>query len=1155
MTLLRLARHSLWHYRRTHVAVAFGIATAVAVMAGALLVGHSVKASLAALTASRLGQTHVVIGAEMLFGEGLTDRLTQAFAVIRAPRDQRDRAPAAAAVAPVLMLEGVVQHEPSRRRASNVLIYGVDERFFAFHHVPATALGGPEVMLSPDLATELSVAAGDAVVVRVARPTDIPLDSLHGRRDEVGRALRLRAAGTLARAAMGDFSLAAEQGPVRAVFMSLERLQGDLDQPERVNTLLVAPVSGTRFTLREVQTALSGSLTADDLALTVVPHPESGTVIVESASGLIPDRLAQSINSIARRDALTITPVLSWLATRMSVEGRTVPYSLVTGLDAATAADPSLRPLAGAANADPPPIVLNEWAMRDLGASVNQPLELEYYRWTNEGQLVTERAQFRVAGRMPMQGLGLDRRMVPDYPGITSSNNLADWDPPFPINLRLVRPSDEEYWDRYRTTPKAFIAIETAQRLWRSRHGHISSLRVSRAVEPPVFKPADGRQPDLDALATQLRTEIPRSIDPIRAGLTLTDIRSQNMTASAGATDFGLYFSYFSFFLLVSAVMLAALFFRLAVEQRVQEIGVLRAFGLTIARIRRGLLIEGAVISVAGAAAGVALAAAWAALMVYGLRTWWVGAVGTNRLELHVDVWSLLIGAAAGIVAGLFGMALTIRGLKRASPRALLAGVSNADLAPAAKGAGLHGARRLHVSPTALVAFVLALALSAASFAGLVPAAAGFFGAGILALIAGLATLRHWLQRRSPPPLRGEGTGAISRLGVRNASWRPGRSLTSTALVAAAVFLLVSVDSFRKRAGASSGPESGTGGFALIGESALPILHDPQSRDGQETFGLGPAGDPDLSEARILLARLREGDDASCLNLYQPKQPRVLGVPPSFVELDRFRFAAQVDSDAAAIANPWRLLGPPDRDGVVPAIVDATSLQYVLHASVGEVIVIDAETDRPVRLRVVASLADSMLQGEIIVSEESFLQIYPDVAGYRVAFVEVPDATPERLDAVTRALEDRLSNLGLDVQDSARRLEAYHRVENTYLSTFQTLGGLGLVLGVLGLAAIIARNILERRRELALLGAAGFTGRQLQTLMVAEHLALVGAGLAIGLVAALIAIAPVLTTRGSGVPLLPLTWIALVAATGLMVSLLATRQVRRLPLVASLRSE
>ena len=1148
MTLFALARQSLRHYRRTHGAVALGIASAVAVMAGALLVGSSVRASLASITARRLGETHLVIGSQTLFTEQLAERLSQAIALIRAPRQERTSPAPAASIAPLLMLEGVVQHESSRRRAGKVQVYGVDERFFQFHRVNAPPLDGPTVLLSPDLARELGAAADDSVLVRVARPTDIPLDSLHGRRDEVGRALRLRAGGVLDGAAMGEFSLAAEQGPVRAVFISLPRLQGDLDQTGRVNTLLLAPLGPEPFSNREVRSALSGSLLPGDLALSIAPHAESSTVIVESDSGLIPEPLAQAIRSIARRDSLAVTPVLSWLATSMTTNGRTVPYSLITGLAPGAIVDPALAPIGTEGDSGPPPIVLNEWAMRDLGASSGVPLQIEYFRWTDEGQLVTDRADFRVAGAIPMRGIGADRRLVPDYPGITDSNNLADWDPPFPINLRLVRPVDETYWDQYRTTPKAFIPLATAQRLWRSRYGQISSIRVAR-VGPRVSHPrsTSGVTPEVQALAAQLRTEIPRSIDPLRAGLTLVDVRSQNLAAAVGATDFGAYFSYFSFFLLVSAVILAALFFRLTVEQRVQEIGVLRAFGLTLARVRRLFLIEGTVVSVVGALAGIVLATAWAGLMVYGLRTWWIGAVGTNRLELHVDAVSLIAGASMGAAAGLLGMALTIRGLKRTSPRALLTGVIDTPRPPKTGRAGS--------SPTSIAAFVLALVLSAASLTGVIPAAAGFFGAGTLALIGGLTAFRAWLKRRPPSALSGQGTGAITRLGIRNASWRPGRSLTSAALVAAAVFLLVSVDSFRKGSASAAGPASGTGGFALIGESALPILHDPESRDGQELFGIGASADPDLAGVTVIPARLREGDDASCLNLYQPKQPRVLGVSRRFADLDRFSFAATIAADDQAEQNPWRRLGPADAEGIVPAIVDATSLQYVLHAAVGDVLTIDAETDRPVRLRVVASLSDSMLQGEVIVSEEAFLRLYPDVAGYRVALVEVPDATPDRLDAVTRALEDRLSNLGLDIQDSAARLDAYHRVENTYLSTFQTLGGLGLVLGVLGLSAIIARNVLERRRELALLGAAGFTGRELQTLVVAEHLGLVAAGLLIGLVAALVAIAPVLASRGGAPPLLPLVWLAVVAITGWLVSLAATRQVRRLPLVSSLRSE
>ena len=1141
MTLARLALQSLRHYRRTHTAVALGIATAVAVLAGALLVGSSVRASLAALTTSRLGGTHVVIGSELLFGEGLADRFTHAIALLRTPAAQRGTPAPAIAAAPIFALEGVVQHEPSRRRASRVRVYGVDARFFAFHGVPPVAFEGPTVRLSPDLAAELGAAADDSMLVRVARPTDIPLDSLHGRRDEVGRAMRLRSAGVLGRESMGEFSLAAEQGPVRAVFVALDRLQGDLDQPDRVNTLLIRPLGAAPLTPREIRSGLSGSLAAEDLGLTIAPHAESSSVIVESSAGLMADPLAQSINSIARRDGLELTSVLSWLATRMTVNGRSVPYSLVAGLQAATSDEPALQPLTAGAAAGRPPIVLNEWAMRDLAAAPGDDLEIEYYRWADEGQLVTERALFRVAGVLPMRGIGLDRRLVPDYPGITDSSNLADWDPPFPINLRLVRPLDEDYWDRYRTTPKAFIPLETAQRIWRSRHGQISSLRLRRSTATDSAA--------LEALAAHLRTEIPRSVDPLRAGLSAVDIRAQNLTASTGATDFGAYFSYFSFFLVVSAVLLAALFFRLAVEQRLQEVGVLRAFGLTLAQIRRLFLIEGTVVALIGAMAGIALAAAWAALMVYGLRTWWSGAVGTNRLELHVDGVSLAIGAATGIVAGLIGMALTIRALRRLTPRALLSGGATAmEPRHSVSGRGLH-------SVLAVGAFVLALGLSAASLLGWIPAVAGFFGAGTAALIGGLVVLRNRLRRPAATTLTGAGTAAIARLGIRNASWRPGRSLTSAALVAAAVFLLVSVDAFRKGSVDTTDPASGTGGFALIGESALPIVHDPASREGQEAFGIGPDAAPGLSSVSVIAARLRPGDDASCLNLYQPRRPRVLGVSARFVELNRFSFASTVDVPDDAGSNPWRLLGPADANGVVPAIVDATSLQYVLHAAVGDEIVIDADTDRPVRLRVVASLSDSMLQGEIIIGEEAFLQLYPDVAGYRVALIDVPDAGGGRIDEVTRTLEDRLSSLGLDVQESARRLEAYHRVENTYLSTFQTLGGLGLVLGMIGLVAIIARNVLERRRELALLGAAGFTGRELRTLVVAEHLALVGAGLAIGLAAAFIAIAPVLAARGGGIPVLPLVWIVVVAVTGLLAAMVATRQVRRLPLVASLRSE
>ena len=76
-------------------------------------------------------------------------------------------------------------------------------------------------------------------------------------------------------------------------------------------------------------------------------------------------------------------------------------------------------------------------------------------------------------------------------------------------------------------------------------------------------------------------------------------------------------------------------------------------------------------------------------------------------------------------------------------------------------------------------------------------------------------------------------------------------------------------------------------------------------------------------------------------------------------------------------------------------------------------------------------------------------------------------------------------------------------MQNTYLATFQSLGGLGLLLGTIGLAVVQWRNVLERRGELALLRAAGFPARMLAILVALENVLLLLLGLGVGLLAAL----------------------------------------------------
>jgi len=140
------------------------------------------------------------------------------------------------------------------------------------------------------------------------------------------------------------------------------------------------------------------------------------------------------------------------------------------------------------------------------------------------------------------------------------------------------------------------------------------------------------------------------------------------------------------------------------------------------------------------------------------------------------------------------------------------------------------------------------------------------------------------------------------------------------------------------------------------------------------------------------------------------------------------------------------------------------------------------------------------------------------------------------------------------VERSGDRLAEFLAIQNTYLSTFQSLGGLGLLLGTIGLAAVQMRNVFDRRREFALLRATGFRRRTLAWLVVLENFLLLAVGLAIGCLAALAAVAPHLMGRGASIPWQSLLAIlGLVLTVGVLASLASVRAMSRAPVLAALR--
>jgi hypothetical protein len=365
-------------------------------------------------------------------------------------------------------------------------------------------------------------------------------------------------------------------------------------------------------------------------------------------------------------------------------------------------------------------------------------------------------------------------------------------------------------------------------------------------------------------------------------------------------------------------------------------------------------------------------------------------------------------------------------------------------------------------------------------------------------------------------------------------------------------FLVVAVGVFRRAPPAAGDPGSGTGGYTLLAESVEPLHQDLRTADGRDAVGLGPDEARALEGAAIARFRLRPGDDASCLNLYQPRDPRLLAPEPAFLREARFRFHSSLAATDAERANPWLLLEREEADAL-PVIGDHASLQYVLKAGLGDVIEVAREGRAPLRLRVVGMLQDSLFQGELLTGERHFVRAFPEIDGYRVLLVAPP---PGREAAAATALESGLRDLGLDVTPAGDRLAAYHRVENTYIATFQALGALALVIGTFGLGTVLARNVLERRRELAVLRAVGYRTRDLARMVMAEDALLVGLGLVTGLACALIAVLPAALARGGTIP-----WgtiglmLAGVAVAALLAGRSAVALVRRGSLIEDLKSE
>lgn len=1099
MTGIRLILRSLAFYWRTHLAVALASLVASAVLIGALGVGDCLQGNLRQRAMERLGGVHwAMIGGERTFGSHLADAARTAGFKAAAVLQQ---------VGTACRIDG--------RAIGEVQVLGVDKHFGnLWSSSNSIAISDGKAFISMRLAKEGDLKEGDTIVLRVPRLSALPVEAPLAPRDALGAALRVTIAGIVPGADGGNFGLAADQVPPMNVIVSSNWLQSQLDLPDRANLMLAAPadaVGSDDADLDALAVSVDSAWRLSDAQLRLQQFGKwlelgSDRVFFTQAS-------APEVSGTAQFGLLT------YMVNELRVGERSTPYSMVSALGSDGIRDLALMPELGNGWAElaDDEILINEWLAEDLNAKPGHSIGMKYFIVADGGRIEERTAEFRIKAIIPLQGLASDRTLMPNFPGLADVGNCRDWQAGVPVDLSRVRQKDEQYWEEHRGTPKAFITLLAGQRLWGNRFGNLTAVRY--AAQPGSLSK------DI------LKLNSPRSI-----GLKLHAVRQQALQAAKGSTDFGILFVGFSLFLIVSCLMLMTMVHKLAMQQRGMEMGMLLALGIRQGHLRRLMLVESSVPVVAGIVVGVAAGLFYAKLMLLGMTTIWGGPLAGQVILFDVRWPSMLIGGGAAFAAAMAAIWLTLRRQFTQPAKVLLSGET---------AVGVYSRSRWQKLLTILCLVGVGVLVLFTELQHKYSHAA-FFGMGTLVLTAFLLVC-HSVLNTNHQSQRGKINFNLVRFITSGLSRNPGRSLAVIIILACGTFIISVVSLSRNR---SIDYMSGTGGFSLLAKGTLPLLADLNTSEGLKAFGITSA---DVKGAGFVNVRVRRGDRADCLNLNRSRQPELLGINEVLLaQRNAFKFTSKFRG-----TEGWSVLSQPLEPDEVAAVGDHNTIVYSLGLKLGESLQYVDEQGRSFSVRIVGVLEDCVLQGSLIISERDFLSRFGSEPGYRLLLIDGSfRKVLADLGLVANKLSEAGADIGLTVRSATTRLDELREVENTYLSIFMLLGGLGLVLGSAGLGMVVLRNVHERRGELAVLEAVGYTRSRIALMILLEHTLLLMCGIAGGVLTGMVAAGPTVVKTLAWTSMAGLVAIvAMLFAFGLACTAAATCWALRGELVQALRKE
>jgi putative ABC transport system permease protein len=1083
--IIRITIQSISFNRKPALYQVLIIVLLSAVITGSLLTGKSVKMSLKKSASEHLGNTDKVISSGMrYFDRELVHRM----------RDS-----AHLTCSGILEINGFSQELNSQKVVFNTHIFGVGSDFFTFQGDDSIAIKHGEVAVNKRLADNLALKQGDDIIIRFKEISAIPADAPFAAGERSGKSIVMKVATILEPSQNGNFSLSISQMTPMNIFINLSDIESDLADSSKINRLLIKRNTNT---INKISESLKHNLKPSDIGLKIRAITKTGEEELFSDRIFIDEAIIKEISKILPSSA----PVITYLGNRFEFKNRSTPYSFVSALPFA------LYPEITSGNE----MIINDWMARDLSLVKGDSLQMFWYAPDSLNNLIENGSYFIVKRIVEINGIWSDSLLMPVFPGISGKESCSDWDAGIPIKMNRIRPKDEDYWKRYRGTPKAFIDYEKGRELWGNNFGPATAIRYPAGITEEDIK-----------------TKLAGSLDPDAVGFTINDLEAESVRAANEGIDFGTLFLSLGFFLIIASLVLLSFATSSYFNAERRHLNTLYALGFKNKWITKFLLLETGIIAFTGCSMGAFTGFFFNLFITKALNTVWIGAVQTNTLDAYFDTLSIIIGFILTFLTLMIFMLIKVRRyLKGLSQRA----------------------KEIYKIPSSrrnlillLSSFLVTISLFVLSVTNIERQSVYSFAAGTILLFSLILLWRQFYigRYRSGSP----GLKKSKQLSRQYYAFSPGNAITPILFIAAGIFTVFITSTnrmdFNEKETMHSG---GTGGYLLWCENAIPVKEDINTESGRRTLGLD---NDSLTQISFTQMKRFMGNDASCLNLNHIKAPPLLGIDPvDFIAKKSFSFSKV--SAAGRNNNPWDYLSFPSDNNTIYGIADQTVLDWGLKLKTGDTLVVRSENGHPLNIIIAAGLQTSVFQGNVLIGKKNFIKYYPSVSGSSVFLV---DGNSTLTELYKNVLNDRLANYGISIEKTTDRLASFYKVTNTYLSVFSLLGALGMIIGVAGLGFVLLRNYSQRKSSFALMLAIGFPLKKIRKMILSEQILILFAGVTTGIIPALLATLPSLK-NSSGIPWLFMIIITLsIVFTGSLSAFLSLRSVKGNALIASLKNE